>query len=495
MRIEIKGKKFLINLPNRLFAELVDFNKLHERMDLDLSTLILHFIIKKQSEPQEWIPLYSVTLRKFNYGKFKTHEQIELLKEGGFIEYLNHQNNISGKENSSRKFRVALKYFDQEFIQHFSLNIYTYEIKTQPLLKRIEKHSNRRKIEAEASTPHLTKWLNMEDFSMDDQSAINYIDKEYGKDSFGHLVRYSHIINFNSAQTYSRDGRDDRFHSLFTQLPRDLKSFVRYKGQQLVEADIKSSQPLMFAILLEKILNHYYELQDSSIQVTEIRLNNRIRKTLIEYINNIDMDYYNNKKYVIDIDQISYNITIILLKTLKTLDFAEIKDFISLVKSGSIYEDLADYLLSEGVIWKEGNKYFARLYNKAKNIQKDSAFETLRDGAKKILLNALYSPKGKGSIKVINKVKDYYSLIFQIADAFKAKCYEDFSLILQRMEAKCVLDHCAKNIAMDFPDMPLITRHDSISTTEQFGDILYDEFQKHIQNYFGTAVKSEKQIW
>ncbi len=46
----------------------------------------------------------------------------------------------------------------------------------------------------------------------------------------------------------------------------------------------------------------------------------------------------------------------------------------------------------------------------------------------------------------------------------------------------------ALKLFKDFPDIPLITRHDSISTTEQYGDILYDEF-------FGINIKSEKEVW
>lgn len=85
--------------------------------------------------------------------------------------------------------------------------------------------------------------------------------------------------------------------------------------------------------------------------------------------------------------------------------------------------------------------------------------------------------------------------MFRIVDAFKDPSYEDFALILQRMEAKCVLDHCAKNIAQKYPEMPLIGRHDSLSTTEQYADALFDEFKKQVEGYFGTPTKVEKDVW
>lgn len=135
MRVDLKNERFYITLPKRLYVELLEWNKEHERMDLDLAVLILHFIIKKQSEPQEWVPLSSVILRKYDYGGFKSSEQIEMSQEGEFIEFLNHQNNIPGKENSCRKFRISLRYFEQEK-NASTPSIYTLEITQRPLLKK-----------------------------------------------------------------------------------------------------------------------------------------------------------------------------------------------------------------------------------------------------------------------------------------------------------------------------------------------------------------------
>lgn len=497
MQVKLKNKRFYVNLPSRLYSELKEFSRAHETMDLDLAVLILHFIIKQQSECQEWVPLSSVILRKYDHGGFKSSEQVELLKEGGFIEYLNHQNNIPGKENSCRKFRISLEYFEQEK-DASTPSIHTHEIRQKPLLKKLEKHNRHRKIEASSTTPHLTKWLESNKFSIDREEAHKFIDNKYTDGDYSgdeYFARWNKIINFDPAQSYSRDGRDDRLHSIFTQLASELKKFVKHNGQQLVEVDIKSSQPLMFALLLEKILYHYTQLDKSRSGVTAGRLKNRINKSVNNWVNNEERSYYKNDKYVIDIESISYSITIILLETFKSPDFAEIKRFISLVSSGSIYEHISEYLLSMGIIWKGKEKYHTRLFNKKENKQEVCGFSTLRDCGKQILLNALYSPTGRGSVNAINKVKEKFSSVFDIVDAFKIFTYKDLSLILQRMEAKCVLDHCAKNIAKTYPDMPLICRHDSISTTAEFGNALYGEFKKQVESYFGTSVRLEKDVW
>lgn len=495
MQIILNNERFYINLPKRLYIELIEFDKSHERMDLDLAVLILHFIIKHQSEPQEWVPLSSVILRKYDHGKYKASEQIRLLEEGGFIEYLNHQNNISGKLNSSRKFRISMKYFQQGQIKDTNEKKYhTYDLKQQPLLKRIKKHNKLRRVEADSTTSHLTNWLKSDNFTIETQAALKYIGEQYCQDTHKYMKRLEKIDHFDPAQSYSRDGKDDRLHSIFTQLPSDLKKFVRYKSQPLVEIDIKSSQPIMFALLLEKFLAHYYELKKSSYGATEGRLKNRILKTLKKWINNNEVGYYKNSKYALDLDKISYSITIILLKTLKVPDFTAIQDFISLVRSGTIYEYLGELVFSMEMVHKKENLYYTRLYNKVEGIQEDFSFDSLRKCAKKIMINVLYSPE-ESKISVVRAVKHHFLSVFKIVDAFKITDYKDFSLVLQRMEAKFVLDHCSNNIAKKFPDMPLIARHDSLSTTEQFGDTLIDEFNKQIERYFGTNIEIDKDDW
>lgn len=62
------------------------------------------------------------------------------------------------------------------------------------------------------------------------------------------------------------------------------------------------------------------------------------------------------------------------------------------------------------------------------------------------------------------------------------------------MEAN-VLDHSDKNIARKYPDMPLVCRHDSLSTTKQNGDALFDELKKKIDSYFVIIVRLEKDDW
>lgn len=497
MRVNLKNKEFYINFPNTLFSDLTEYNMLDKKLDLDLAAYILYSITKQQSEPHEWVSLSSKILRRYDHGEHKSNEQIRILEEGGFIEYLNHQYNIKGKKNSCRKFRICLKYYETTNQEKIEKSIIAHEITNRPLLEKIKKHNQQRRIEASSSVNHLTRWLDKDGFTIEAQKALEYVEDKHGnnvKEPFKYLKRLASINSFDPAHSYSRNGKGDRFDSCFTRFAKDLKQFVRYESQRLVEVDIKSSQPLMFAILLERFLDHYNELSTLGYGVTEKRLYHRVFKTIKDYINNDTKDYYNNNKYTIDIEQISYNITIILLKVLKNPDFTQIRNFISLVKDGQVYESLGDFLFSKEAIWARDGKCYTKLWDE-KEKQKETSFDTVRDCSKIVLLNALYSREGKGSIKVLNKAKEHFSIVFKIAEAFKTIDYRDFSLILQRMEAKCVLDFCSKNIATKYPDMPLICRHDSLSTLEKHGNLLMDEFQEQIDTYFNTSIKLDMKIW
>jgi len=66
---------------------------------------------------------------------------------------------------------------------------------------------------------------------------------------------------------------------------------------------------------------------------------------------------------------------------------------------------------------------------------------------------------------------------------------------MQRIEARCVLDSCSKKVAKKHPKMLLISRHDSLSTTEKDFELLKDELQKLLNMYFDTEVELDNENW
>lgn len=145
-----------INLPSTLYRNLKEACQDKEDIDIGLAALILRKIITHQSEEIEWVPLHSEILRKDDHGKFKYSRHIEFLEHHELIETLPYQHGIKGKDNSSRKFSIPLQKVppgdkqEMYFVAHAVRG---------PLAKKIIKHYRKKKIEAESTTRHLTKWL------------------------------------------------------------------------------------------------------------------------------------------------------------------------------------------------------------------------------------------------------------------------------------------------------------------------------------------------
>ena len=90
---------------------------------------------------------------------------------------------------------------------------------------------------------------------MRNYKANEYIANTTFKSDLARDKRTHVAANFyNSISVFSREGRDDRLHTIFTHMPSDLLKFVRFNNQEFVEADIKSSQPLLATIFIDVIV-------------------------------------------------------------------------------------------------------------------------------------------------------------------------------------------------------------------------------------------------
>tara|TARA_B110000285_G_C14790823_1_gene452953 strand:- start:131 stop:688 length:558 start_codon:yes stop_codon:yes gene_type:complete len=177
------------------------------------------------------------------------------------------------------------------------------------------------------------------------------------------------------------------------------------------------------------------------------------------------------------------------------IDFTEINKFISLVQSGMIYNVVGKVLLDQGSIILKNNKYVIRLYDKYSNSPKWFEFETLRKCAKRLTINALYSSPKNTRVVAIENFKLLFPEIAKYLKAMKSNHKADLPILMQRIESKFILDHCSKMIAKKHPELLLISRHDSLSTTEDQFDLLYSEFKKLLRNYFSIDVALGKDPW
>lgn len=492
MQAILNDGSFYVNLPQRLFDKVASISKEFKKVDLGILAYLLHLILKlgnnndTNNKSSKWVSLCSKIINQLNHKGFKVAEHLKILVQEQVLDSKPHFKAKNGKEGNCKRFAIKEEYFSSK------VEIKKYQVLNEHIAKKRKAHKTQRQVEAEYKTKHLTRWLTKEGFSIDKASAIDYVKKNYS--NRGDELKYRHrqlaILEFEeSIHRYSRDGKDDRLHTYFTSLPSDLKQFITFDGSKLKEADIKTAQPFILTILLERLLAVYYEEMSEHGKISFKRFRNKVRKTLIELINT------NKELNITDIEYIANNITIMFANELETLDFTEFQHFISLIRKDDIYIYTGDKLLDSGAIWQEAGKYYCNFFDKSKTSTYPKEFESLRDCAKDVTIQTLYSSaKSRGS-RAVNEFKSIFPSVFKLLDKIKSKEKAFLPILMQRIEAKCILDYCSKKIAKKHPKMPLITRHDSLSTTMEYFVIMKIEFQLLLKSYFGVETTIGEEPW
>ena len=477
-----KGFNFII--PKQLSVEVIEQSKGVEFINIDLALFLINQIFNGNKE-NEYKRLCSDILKTLNTQKYKYTEHINWMKNKGFIKIKNHRN-FSESKSRCKGFKISDKYQtscnyeeEKEYIE--------YNCEDSKYIEIFNKQIRKRKIEAQSSTQHLTKWLDSPEFTIDTEQAFNFVSANYKGVKFNNKreKRERDIRNFKANKSiYSRDGKDNRLHNCFVKIAGDLKQFIMYEGQYLKECDIKNAQPFIFSIFLEKMLKEYKRNRDN-IPFFKQNIKYEINKS----INNEKKGYYKQELYRINIKEM-INKSIMLIKTFRPTDFEEVYTFINLVRNGDIYEKVGEELFEKGTIWESNDLFWVKLPKEleSKTIQVDKDFSSLRKCAKSIVLNALYSNPKSNGIKAINDFRSIFPIISKILEALKIDNYKDLPILMQRMESKCILDYCTKKINKKYPNMLLISRHDSLSTTIDNISILEAEFKSELTNYFNVEV-------
>ena len=504
MKISTAKGDYYVSLPTLLYSNLKKCCKDIDYIDLDLAAFLLHLIIKdtfkeKVLKNNGWVRLCYENLIKYSNTTYKHPEHFDFLEKNEFIETTTHFNGINGKKNTCKGYRIKDHYLNSNDLSSLqvldsSTGFTKHKIINKKINRSQQMYTQKRRIEAKHNTEHLTKWLDSPDFTINKDEAVKFIEQKYStkKDALKKTKRLHDIEKFDTAlTTYSRDGKDDRLHHYFVQCGSDLKQFIRFRGQPLKEVDIKSSQPFIFTYILEVIIETVTKHDD--IKECTKQLTTQFNRL----INNTGKGYYiDSTYYKVEIKYMIYY-TIKTIKTLEPNDFIEINNFIKLVRDGGIYEYVSEQLLALGSIKCVDGKYITQLVDEVSKgcyIQKEIEFDTLRDCAKKITLNALYSsPNNK--VAAIKHFLNLFPAVAKILTALKKSNYKDLPILMQRIEAKCILDHCSKKVTKKHTQIPLICRHDSLSTTVDWSDTLEQEFTKLLTNYFGVEVKVGVSDW
>ena len=473
MKTIINKKSIGVWLPNKLFKNLENklnnYNESKVKPKLDLGTsayllnLLFHIPLNSNEKYEDgWIPICSKPYKNLKYFK----QYMEFLVDSDCI--IEHDTNYSNVSNSCKRYKLKGLFFKQQ------IN-YLLVSGESIFIDNVEKNKIDRMTKADSKCNHLTKWLKPELLTIDYKNALSHIIKNYSKpNDLRKKNKRLHSIKSikNKDWSYSREGKDDRLHTILTSLPKDLRRYTKYNNEELVSLDIKNSQPFIYSAILNQInkTNPDFNLMNSFIN---------------DYYNT---NNYNNKLYISTMSDHRNN----------NIDTNGLESFINQVLGGTFYETYADILYKESILYVNANEehlFPEPIIKRFGTYKSYKVFETKRKAAKYIMLKTLFSSEKCNH--TINKLfEKHYPEVYRISQIIKkGKKKNFFPILLQNIEANCILDHCTRIISKNYPEMPLFTIHDSIITTSSYRITLENEFIRLLGKYFGLNPSLASERW
>ncbi|MDB0602199.1 hypothetical protein PL373_13775 [Tenacibaculum maritimum] len=408
MVVNIKNSEIYVWLSNMIFNDLkikVEEHNKNTKNEVKLNLGIAAYFLNlpeyigsanKDKYEDGWIPICSEVYKNIK----NSSKYFKFLVDIGFFKV--HPKNYSTITKTCRRYRLGERYSKQVIkFQAISVNNQFYSKRLIEL--------NDRKERARKKTNHLTKWLDKSHlFSIEYNKAKKHINKVFSNQTRKKKNRTITLDCLeNEIVRYSREGKDNRLHSVLTSLPKDLRPFVKYNNKRLASIDITNSQPYIFAIILERLKNKDVE--------------------------GIFKDYLceNNKDITIMFDLVKNS--------------NRVNEFINEVISGSFYYSFGDKLYKEGFLMTNLNdEYFFTYF---KNSKENSGlrirkFKNRREAAKKVIMRILFCSKSYNDrpMQIFNK---YYPEINIILQNLKTSNKSDFPVLLQNIESDFVLDYMA----------------------------------------------------
>lgn len=384
-----------------------------------------------------------------DYKKYLTH-----LLEHGFI-------------------RTDLKYIVGEKSIGYLISNYNYHkasiklipINTYVIKKNRSKDKNKFKANLKSTSlnyPFLTKWFN-DKLQINVEEAMNKIEELFpektgpirgtkkGEPSVWHK-RYKAILAVekiaNQEFYYSVDDNVGRFHSNLTNIKRELRNYLTYDGQKLVNIDIKNSQPLFSLLLFNE---DFYKKNESQFTIYNIPTSLNLLSTI-------------NTSYITTLNMI--------VKTLEDPDKQYFEVYEEMINSGYFYEKISE-LIHPGA-------------------------EFDKQGIKEMIFTVFFSNNrfiGQPEAKSKDDFRKAFPKVYEVFKKLKIKNHRALAHILQRIESEIVIQRVAKRIFEERPDLPIFTIHDSVVTTAGNEDYVSSVMREEIAKLTGLIVQLGIEKW
>lgn len=324
-------------------------------------------------------------------------------------------------------------------------------------IKRVARRHEEEIKEATKGYSYITKWWDDGKLQIDEPAAYKWIDEYTQKkivsiaaddsirfpqieienakntaEDFKYLVRSIKDKKYN----YRFSGEGHRFYNPISNLKRELRNFLTYGGQSLVDVDIKNSQPFLSLVLF-----------NSKFWEAKVHFRKKSLKYLMEDVfNNIrNSKYYNSIITLVKSNETQYSIGL------------KINEYRDLVLSGEFYEYIQDN--------------FSPLYPNRFDERSKVKIEVLR------ILYSDPSLHWLGCYKACHTFKSIFPGVSKILNDIKLVKQNYLPIILQRIESHLVIDIICKAISKIHPHIPLFTIHDNIITTKG-NELIVEEIMK-----------------
>lgn len=269
--------------------------------------------------------------------------------------------------------------------------------------------------------------------------------------------RYKSLVaieKFEKQQFYnSVDGNIGRFHSNIANIKKELRQFITYNGQQLVNVDIKNSQPLFSTLLLSKA---FYIKSSKPINIYNI-------PSVLPFINNTT----NINKTITIIDHY-----IMIVESSENINGKGFQKYIDLVNSDDFYRRMASIIAPN------------KPYDKSE--------------MKTMMFMVFFSSNrfiGQPQAHFKRLFKANFPDVYEVFVKLKKKNHAALSHLLQRIESNVIVERSARRIAEEHPNLPIFTVHDSIATILGSEEYVETVLKDEIYNYTGLEVKLGREYW
>lgn len=371
-----------------------------------LSLISNRRVFDKRINQDSFVTLSSKILNLLIGGHYLKY--LKWFQSEGILECDNHY--IPGEKSKGYRFTEEYRFQKVKEIQ----------IKDIELIRRIEMFRKEQELRiTETHHKYLFNCLNK--ISFDIEEARNFINSNISdEDRYNSYMMSADMIESRS-YFFVVDEVAGRVHNNITNLSRDLRQFLSYKGQQLVEIDIANSQPFFLNLLVQE----YYKIYKQPC-ISEMY-------SLVG--GNIYIPYVSKN---LDIGYGDYDVQL----------------YLGLTSSGTFYE----YLMEELDITEERSAFKVRFYSK-------------------IFF-------GRESYFYISEEERQFQRLFptisRIVSYYKREDYRNLARLLQKAEADIMINSVVPRLQE--LGIFLLTIHDSVLTTidnaSTVKEIILDEFKK-----------------